>query len=287
MFGYIRPESNELLVREFNIFKAVYCGICKKIKEDYGNVPRVTLSYDMTFLCILLLSLSNEETSVSMEGCILNPMKKKPISRDHEALEVCAALSVIFSYHKLLDEIRDSKKVLAKAGSLMLKRAFKKAKIKHPEASQIIHNGLNELVLLEKGALESNSYIKAADTFGIILQELIELLSKDFFTDNKEQYIKAMGVIGMNMGRWVYLLDAVDDLDEDIKKEEPNPLKYYKKETANEKAKDMLVLYEQNCDKTAALLPYKRFAGIISNVFNLGMPQIRKKIFQGELLAKL
>ena len=145
MFGYLRPEKDTLLVREFAIYRAVYCGICKQIKKDYGNIQRAALSYDMTFLAILLIALSNEDASLTQEACILNPFRKKPVSTDHPALVFSAAVSVIFAYYKLLDEIRDDKKFLATAGYTLIRRGYRRAVSDFPEADQIIRTGIAAL----------------------------------------------------------------------------------------------------------------------------------------------
>lgn len=290
MFGYLRPDKDDLLVREFSVYRAVYCGICKQIKLDYGNIPRVSLSYDLTFLAILLIAMTESDAQAGQESCVLNPFRKKPISKNHPALTICAAASVIFAYHKLLDEIRDDKKILAYAGRLIIKRAYRKAATDYPEIAFIISEGTDKLEAIERSAPNKESYLSASEIFGRITCDLLKevsgrMISSDI--DHRKEIISAMGILGMNIGCWIYLMDAVDDMEEDKIEKHWNPFSLYGKAEAAEIAEKTLISYENNCDETAALLPYKRYAGIISNVFREGMPLMRNNIMSGNKPGRL
>ena len=129
MFGYVRPEKELLLMRDFNRYRSIYCGLCKTIKERYGNLPRLTVTYDMTFLATLLLSLSREDSEIVREGCLLNPMTKKAISKNHPALDFAADGSIILAYYSALDNAQDEKPVKGRFQSLLLKRSGEKSDV--------------------------------------------------------------------------------------------------------------------------------------------------------------
>lgn len=287
MFGYIRPESENLLVKEFNMFKAVYCGICMQLKNEYGNIPRATLSYDMTFLALLALSFSENDVELELGTCVLNPVRKKPIAKNNDIFSMCAALSVIFAYNKMLDDIRDSKKNIARAGKMLIKRAYKKGARKYPDLARIVEEGLSKLSEIEKKKLEKDTYERAAESFGKIIGDIYKYIFSNIFTEGEEKFTEAMYLLGRDTGIWIYLIDAVDDYDKDKEKGEWNPLSCWEKEEALLMTEIKLKECEASCDRTAALMPYKRNAGIISNVFTRGMPSVRNKIYNGIKITKL
>ena len=123
MFGYVRPEKELLLMRDFTRYRSIYCGLCKTIKERYGNLQRSIVTYDMTFLAALLLSLSEKDSEIVQEGCILNPINKKAISKNHPALDFAADASIVLAYFSALDNVRDEKPLRGRMQGLLLKRS--------------------------------------------------------------------------------------------------------------------------------------------------------------------
>lgn len=289
MFGYLRPDKDTLMVKEFTMFRAVYCGICKEIKKSYGNIPRLALSYDMTVLAILLLSMADEDALVRQEACILNPLKKKPISYQHSALEFCAAASVIFSYYKLQDEILDSGSREAKIGSILLKNAYTKAQCNFPDADRAIGEGIAGLAELEKSPPIETTYRDAAGKFGGILCSLMGDAFKSYFPGDtgRDKLIQGISLLGSEIGKWIFIMDAIDDYDKDKISYEWNPFSGHTYEEAVQCSSTFLQECETRCDELAALLPYRRYAGIISNVFQSGMPLIRNKIMNRQKLGRL
>ena len=108
MFGYVNVLQDELKIKEFKVFKAYYCGLCKRQGELFGNTSRLSLSYDFTALAIILDSLSDEPARICEGRCMLHPLKKRPVARDCDALSYSAAMSVALSYFKIKDDIADS-----------------------------------------------------------------------------------------------------------------------------------------------------------------------------------
>ena len=125
MFGYVMPCKMELKVRDYEKFKAYYCGLCHTIKEQYGNLPRATLNYDMTFLAILLDSLNDKPLASKKITCSLHPLSKKLILIDNEALKYAAQCNIVLTYYKLIDNINDDNAIQSKVASMFLKKYVK------------------------------------------------------------------------------------------------------------------------------------------------------------------
>lgn len=297
MFGYVRPNKGELLVREFSRFRSVYCGICKEIGKSYGQIPRVALTYDITMLGVLLISLSKDSPKEKMERCILNPIQKRPMLTDHEILHYCAALSVLLANGKFLDEIQDGRPLIGNLGRLILKKANKKASKEYPIESNAINAGLKKLRIIETSNLANTADMKvapslhdaAASQFGEILQSIFRQAFSLYFSEDphEEHLIKGIVRMGFYFGKWIFIMDAIDDYDQDIKKMNWNPFKEITKAKAYETAQEMLLESEKEMDQIAALLPYNRDAGIIRNIIQEGLPLIRQKIFLNQKLGRL
>lgn len=289
MFGYIRPEKDELLVGEYNRYKSIYCGICKQIKKNFGNIPRTSLTYDITFFAVLYIALSEDNANTRFKFCMLNPLKKVPVLSGHKALEKAAVLSVLLAKKKAEDNVRDSSGILKrlkyKGADILLSPYFKTAVKKHPEESDIIQKGLCELYKAEINQDKQNYAPEVyADIFADILKELFVVGYRDLFEKekNRDNLIQAMGLLGFNIGKWIYILDAADDYMKDRKKSEFNAFYNYEYNEMLEAAKKILVECEGETDRIAALLPYCKDAGIISNIVLKGMPSMRKTVLAGE-----
>lgn len=281
MFGYVRPLKSELLVREFSRYKSIYCGICKQIGHDYGQLPRLTLGYDLTLLAILLLSLSDEQPPDELAGCITNPLARRPIARGGSVLELCAALTVLLAWHKSDDDVRDENKWSSRLIQAMLGSSRRKAAKRFPEYDQIIGEELENLRIFEAGDPDP----AAAEIFGRLLQRVFTRAA-ELVTDRQE-IREGIGRFGFDLGQWIYLLDAIDDLPDDCNNKSWNPFSRLEISDARESATTALTKLEQEMDRTAALLPYQRDAGLLANIVLQGLSAIRQQVMQGEKLKRL
>lgn len=283
MFGYIRPHKAELLMKEFTRFRAAYCGLCKQISQRYGQIPRMSVSYDLTFLALLLIALSADDAQIELESCILNPLKKKPILKGHKALEFCADMSVLLTWLKAKDDANDEKKVRGTILSAALSRSGRKAEKLYPELSDRIALGLKELSLTEKG---DPSFV-SADIFGSILADIFDSAIVGVLSDLASEFAAALTDSGKSLGRWAFLIDAIDDFELDTHNNEWNPFMGLDLEKARKEANHLLIEEEIKLDRTFALLPYERDGSIIYNVIVLGLPSVRQTVMQGEKLKRL
>jgi hypothetical protein len=283
MFGYVRPLKPELLVREYTRYRSIYCGLCKQIGRDYGQLPRLTLGYELTLLAALLLSLSEEERPVDHAGCILNPVLKKPIVRGGAVLELCAGLSVMLAWHKADDNVRDEQALAARLARSALTPAKRKAQKRFPEYGRIIEDGMASLIEIEQAAPEQAA--AAAEPFAAMLRQIFDKAAG--LVSEQPEIIEAVGLFGYNLGTWIYLLDAIDDLASDCNNGSWNPFSRLEPDKARLEADGILADQEQSMDRTAALLPYRRDGGLLANVVTKGLPDVRRQILSGEELPRL
>lgn len=222
MFGYVTPLKPELKIKEFDMFKAYYCGLCHEIKNLYGNIPRMSLNYDMTFLGLLLDSLSLNPKKINSVRCIVHPNKRKPIVCESDGLKYAASMNVILFYHKLLDDVTDDKSFKSKLGTMLLLPSQKKLSDDFKLIDSNVQKKLKDLQNLETNlsfsSLDEISH-PFADLTGIILKSYPSTLKDDSLDLRENLYW-----LGYNLGKWIYLIDALDDLEEDIKKNKFNPL---------------------------------------------------------------
>ncbi len=276
MFGYIRIEKPELKVKEYEMYKAVYCSLCRELGRSYGLLARLTLSYDFTFLALLNLSLKDGCVDIERKRCAFNPLKKCNYCKARDLLSMPTAAAMIMLYYKLCDNIADEKGI-KKLGYIFLKPFFssanKKASKKYPEISNIVAEYIAEQSALEKA--DCNEIDEASNPTAKALGNIFMLCSED----NVQK--RVLERLGYCIGRYIYILDAACDLEEDIKKNSYNPLKYGIKENIKEyldnKAKPQLYFCINEAAAAFELLDIKKFKTILGNIIYLGMEETFKK----------
>lgn len=287
MFGYVRPLKSDLLVKEFSYYRAVYCGLCKQIGREYGQAARLTLGYDLTMLAVLLLSLSDEPREIRPETCVLNPIRKKPVMQEHTILSACAALSVILVWYKASDDTSDGKRWQGNAVHLALRSAYEKAAGHFETLIPRIETELRTLADIEAGPPD----LRAAECFGRLLGEIFSAAVQTVFSPDhparQRPMIDAISLIGHDLGCWIYLVDAIDDWQEDTDNGRWNPLGGRSRTEACAQASERLEQLERSLDLTAALLPYQQDSGIIRNIIIDGLPDMRRQIIAGTKPGRL
>jgi hypothetical protein len=282
MFGTVRPLKPELLVREFLRYRTVYCGLCKTLKVRYGTLPRLTLTYDMTFFALLFLALSDKEATISEENCLLNPFSKRPVAKEHDVLDLSADYSVLLAYMNLKDDVEDEGSLKSKAAALLLRTSYKLAARRLPEEEHLISSHLNRLAAAERQKFG----LEAADIFGALLGKLFEFAAKSLLASDDPVLPAALDRAGDDLGRWVYLLDAIADLGEDRRRHKYNPIDYTEGD-GTALAENRLIMLEEALDRDFALLPYRRDGGMIRNIIVDGLPAVRRQVISGKTLGRL
>lgn len=279
MFGYLRPYKPEMKMKEFAAFKAVYCGLCRTLGKRYGFLARMTLSYDATILSILCLSLNENQCGFGKCRCPANPMRVCAVSSQNKITDAFADASVILSYYKIKDNIKD--KGFAKKLSCLLllpfaKIVYKKAAKKSAETDTIVKTYISR-----QNEVESKSCInidEAADPTG----KLISAVLLKFAQNNEQKRI--LDRMGYFIGRWIYYCDAAEDKLKDRKSGDYNPFNSIAKsdeKAINELEEQLLnsCIYEINT--ALSLLEIKGYNEIITNVFSLGLPEVKKAVLSG------
>jgi len=244
MLGYVRIDKGELKVREYEIYTGYYCGVCKSIGHRYGQLPRMALSYDAAFLAVLLESLSDKPDVPTQEHCIAHPVGKKKTIIRNKAIDYAADVMLILAWYKLIDDANDEGKAYAKGTMLLLKRIFRKLQHRYPDLCTGIEIHLNTLSKLEKEKCDSLDM--AADCFSKIMEVIFsegvrtiyteaeqrafcieeQFSSSMLFTGDKVTLADTAAKLGYHLGKWIYLIDAVDDIEENIESGAYNPLLY-------------------------------------------------------------
>lgn len=280
MFGYVNVFRDDLKVRDYMNFKAYYCGLCRSIGKNCSQLARFGLSYDMTFLAILLSSLSPESSEYKKAPCIAHPLRKCTSIINDKAVDYAADMSVILFYCKMKDDWHDERSIAALSAMAAFRRAYKKASAKHPELTKKIMQHLSDLSELEKQSCADTDL--TADCFAKITEALF---SPDFIGDENR---RPAAWLGYNIGRWIYLIDAYADIDKDLKKKSYNPflsgfdgknISEYKKKLSGRLSTSLTFTLE-NATSGLDLMKIYKNEDIIKNILYLSL-----KIKQEQILG--
>ena len=279
MFGYVTPLKPELKIREYNQFKSYYCGVCFAIKNLYGNIPRMTLNYDMTFLALLLDGLIKEDLNIELKRCIAHPDKKKPVILNNTAINYAASMNVSLVYYKLLDDINDDNSLKSKFSLLFMKPYHKSFPDSIVKINSVIEKNLNKLSSLEK-TKDFKFIDEICNPFSIIVGTILKEFPYELKNDSKELR-EQLYLFGYSLGKWIYLMDALDDLEEDMKNNKFNPINFlynkdnlpYKEFLDNIKQRLEFSIFNcaYTCKEILDSLPLNRNKEILENIINLGM----------------
>ncbi len=285
MFGYVRPHKAELLMREFDEYKAVYCTLCKELQKNYGRRAKFVLSYDITFYTMLALDLDRATPKVVRGRCTSNPLKKCNYTCLGEpSYKKGAALNVLMAYYKFVDTIEDEnffKSLTARFLKFLLSKPRKKAEKDFPLMAQAVKNFSDEQALVESA--KDFSIDACCEPTAKALSQIFKQLSDDSMTAT------VLEQAGYFLGRWIYLMDAADDLRDDLKNDHFNPfIKKFDIKDKNLSDEDFAV-FELQCNETLNytvsmfisalnLLDLDRYESILENISQKGLGQVQKEI---------
>jgi len=260
MFGYVTIDKMELKFKEYYSYKGYYCGLCMCLKNNYNNLSRLTLNYDMTFLILLLSSLYEVENKTYNSRCIVHPAKKQLIIQN-EITEYAAAINIILSYYNLKDNWDDERDIKSLAMAKLIKLQFKKTSQQLTEKTENIKKRIINISLLEKQNTESIDEV--SNEFGHLMEEII-LYKEDVW----EQTLRKVGFF---LGKYIYLLDAYEDMEKDRKNNSYNPFNNAQVDDINKYAKEILTLNLSFLSEEIEKLPLIQDKGIIDNIIYSGI----------------
>ncbi|WP_304583799.1 DUF5685 family protein [Acutalibacter muris] len=286
MFGYVRPYKPELLVKEYGQYKAVYCELCRVLGKEYGAMARFALSYDCAFYALLALSVGGERVEERSGRCVFNPLKPCTyLQSPGEAYKKAAALCVLLTYHKLRDDCLDEGFFSSLGSRLLLPIVSPKARRaakRYPSMAGIVERTMEEQRQAER---ESAGVDRCAEPTASLLRGLFGELAG---CDGKQR--PALESFGYFLGRWVYLMDAADDLAEDMRRGSFNPfIKRLGLEGRRELSQEERGAADKACNEalnaTAArlvlavnLIDLGAFGPIIENVAQKGLGEVQREI---------
>ena len=269
MFGYLQIDKAELKVREYEAYKAVYCGLCKQLGKDYSFLTRLALSYDCTFYTMMLMSLSSGCSGFSDGRCRFNPLKKCRFADcKNDCYSKAAALSVISVYYKLMDELMDSgfwKRLAVRMIKPFFSHWRKKAAQRYSEMDTIVADMLEKQVKVE--AEPSPSIDATAHPTAEMLGKLLCLEAKD------ELQRRVFYECGYHLGRWIYYIDAADDFEKDVKHGNFNPFRLIESDNLTQRMEQTLnQSLARSYDAYVLIDNLTDFKGILDNMMLLGFP---------------
>ncbi len=264
MFGYIIINKQELKPTEYERYQAYYCGLCRTLKERYGRRGQLTLSYDMTFLMILLNGLYEPEERQETHACIMHPLKLHRMCLD-EISTYAADMGVLLTYYNLLDNWKDDRDVASLFRSKGLRKFCRDIEKHYKRQSKAIEEYVRNLTECENN--KDDNLDRAAGLTGEMLAEIFAYKNDIWEVDLRK--------VGFYLGKFIYLMDAYEDIERDIKSNGYNPWKqYYMTKTAaefEEFVEGTLTLMMADCSKTFEKLPIVKNAQILRNILFAGV----------------
>lgn len=261
MFGYIVPNMSALDEAQNARFRSVYCGLCRALRKRHGLLGSSTLSYDLTFLALLLTSLYEPEEERGEERCLMHPVKPHLYTLS-PPFEYAADINVALAYHKCRDNWSDDRNPLSWSESKLLSRAYARVARRYPEKCAAIETWLEEIHQIES---ENRMEIDApVNSTGRMLGEL--------FCYQEGYWADSLRIIGDGLGRFIYFMDAYDDLERDLRKGSFNPLKaYHQSPDFETMCKDALTMMVADSTQEFERLPIVQDADLLRNVLYSGI----------------
>lgn len=278
MFGYVIPDKNNMYIKDFNVFQAYYCGLCKALSRSGSQLSRLCTNYDTTFYNALLHSLTDTEVKIERKLCLING-KKKPVIVTDDLTRKVADLSVLLVYYNALDDVHDGKKSRAAVVGVLAARKRAAAR-RLKEADALMKESFRKLDILEKR--NSAQLDLVADCFASLMRDVTRTLIP---TDEH------IDTFMYNLGRLVYFFDAADDMEKDAKKGRYNPLiaAYGKCDTKAEflekNAQELDFLLRSTYNKLVGAYNHMRIVvseGMLSNTVYLGLNMQMERLLKGD-----
>ncbi len=261
MFGYVVMNKPEIRFKDFDLYRSFYCGLCRELREKYGISGQITLTYDMTFVVVLLSALYEPPTQKGTTRCVIHPVCKQPV-RKNAATEYGADMNVLLTYYKCMDDWEDEKKFAALGYGKILQRKNNQLSYRYPEKAEKIRKLLEELSQMEKAG--ETDIDKMSGCFGRIMEEIFA-----WKTDVWEGSLRRMGFY---LGKFIYILDAYDDVEKDVKNGNYNPFaeKYIMKGFDEQVRQLLIMMMAQTC-REFEKLPIIKYTDILRNILYSGV----------------
>lgn len=259
MFGYVVCSKSELTEEEIERYQGYYCGVCRALKRQFGELERFSLNYDMTFLALFLSALYEPQDSKKEIRCVVHPTKPRTIL-ENKYIDYAADMTILLAYFKCVDDWKDEHKPGAYCYSKLLQKKYNELQKKYPRQCKGVADAIERISQIEK---DENSIPDAAvNTSGKMLQELFVYDETDFWSASLRKF-------GYELGRFIYLMDAAMDYKKDIKKNNYNPL--IKMEKQPEEIEEILTMIIGSATAEFEKMPIVQDEHIIRNILYSGV----------------
>ena len=281
LFGYVKIDKPELKIGDYEVYKGVYCSLCKEMGRSFGLLSRFTLSYDFAFLALLKMSLVNSCPKFKNSRCSFNPFHKcSCCEKDEESVKYSSYIAMIMLYYKVKDNIDDSrffKRMLIYIILPIVVVYHNKAKKKYPKIDEVFANAMLQQSKLEK---------EDCDNIDISSNPTATALGEVFaFGEQDEQQRKILRHLGYCIGRYVYIMDATDDLQQDLNNGGYNTFVISKKLSKGDDITNVKIEASEIIERTISetintyeLLKINRFQNIFDNVIYDGLNKEKERI---------
>ena len=261
MFGYLALSGEGLTGDRKERYLAYYCGLCRALGVKYGSACRLILSSDMAFLWVLLSSLHEPQERIGKRRCALHPLRQR-MYLENEIVDYCADMNIALAYHKCLDDWEDDRSLWGRAGAKWLRDAYLQVSRKHPSVCGMMRDCLGNIAELERNDRQTPD--EPAQWTAKMLGRIFRY-REDYWADTLQE-------VGEAIGRFIYLMDAYDDLQADLRRRRYNPLKEYAKQRDYEDiCMDGLTLLAAECAQAFEILPLVRDVDILRNILYSGI----------------
>lgn len=261
MFGYIVVHRPELKVKEYEAYQAAYCGLCSSLRRRHGWLGQMTLSYDMTFLALLLTGLYEPKTRICIRGCLAHPGRRHAC-RENPYYDYAADMNVLLTYYKCHDDWQDERKFVRLLYGCLLKSRVRKLQKQYGKKTAKIETLLKKLRRLEEKKICDVD--KTAGLFGEIMAEL--------FVCREDAWEPRLRRMGFFFGKFIYLMDAYEDVEEDLKKGNYNAFSdWYGQDDFDKECSGVLKMMMAESSRVFETLPVLKDAGILRNILYAGV----------------
>jgi len=277
LFGYIKPFKPEMKMAEFEVYQSAYCGLCRALGKEFGPFARLTLSYDYAFAAVFKMALTDSGFCGFEKGrCLVNPLKKKVFCRPNADIDFIANIAMLMMYYKLKDDIADSgflKKLKYFIALPFVALAKNRAARRYPVIDRAIARCMDRQAGIEQEGVSSIDL--AADPTA----QALSVIFAEFSGNEKQK--AALSRFGYLLGRWIYIIDALDDLEDDLKEKNYNPFLLSPTQdldAVRKNAEGVLNLTAGEISNAYVLIDFGKFKPILDNVIYLGLPVMLKNV---------
>ena len=273
MFGYLVADPAQLTAEEAERYRACYCGLCRSLGSRHGQLARLSLTYDMTFLVLLLGSLYEPQERRGEDTCLPHLRKPRPWLSS-EVTDYAADMNVALAYLKCLDDWEDDGKPAALAEAKLFEASYRQVEGKYIRQCAAIRESLDQLHALEEKKIEDPD--AAAASFGRLMAEVLVL--------REDRWADTLRALGDSLGRFLYVMDACMDLDSDAFRGRYNPFRrFYGLPDNGKRFRDLLKMLLGDCLRHFDRLPLVQDVGILQNILCAGLwAQFDKKFGSGK-----